>query len=194
MMRIGTTLVVLGAVSAVACSHDRETMTPASRTVGTTSQPSDSDERALSDAQIAGIMEAANTAEVQQGSIAQQNAQRQEVRDFATMMVKEHGKALEDGQRLSTKAGFGSASSDITSELRADNQGIISELNESDASDFDEEYIEHQIEVHQKVLKLLDDELIPNAVNPELRSSLLATRPVVAAHLERARSIKRMLE
>jgi hypothetical protein len=43
-------------------------------------------------------------------------------------------------------------------------------------------------------LKLLDEKLIPNAMNPDLRASLLATRPVVAGHLDRARSVQRMLD
>lgn len=198
MIRYGT-FITLGAValSVVACGRDREAMTPASRTESVPQEsmsPRAGDERALSDAQIAGILEAANTAEIQQGSVAQRLAQRQEVRDFATMMVTDHSKALDEGQRLATRAGFGTATSDVTSELRSDNQDAVNELNETSRDDFDEKYIETQIEMHEDVLELLDDKLIPNAVNPELRSSLLATRPVIAAHLERARNIKRMLD
>jgi putative membrane protein len=192
------TVIALSAVglAAFGCSHDRETMTPASRSM---SAPEQRDraadgERALSDAQIAGIMEAANTAEIQQGSIAQRMAQRQEVRDFATMMVMDHSKALDEGQRLSTNAGFGTAESELQTELRAENQETVSELNDAKPSDFDEEYMESQVKAHEKVLELLDDKLIPNAVNPELRSALIAKRSVVAAHLERARNIKSMVE
>lgn len=190
------TMLVLSAAAAAAlgCSHDRETMTPASRTLGATEQRSSSGERALSDAQIAGVLEAANMAEIQQGSIAQRKAQRQEVRDFATMMVTDHSKALEDLERLATKAGFGTASSEMTSDLRADNQEAVSDLDDAKPSDFDREYMDAQIQAHEHLLKVLDDQLIPNAVNPELRSSVLATRPVVAAHLERARAVKHMLE
>jgi putative membrane protein len=197
MISSKVTLIAISAagVAALSCSHDRETMTPASRSVSAPEQrEAGRTERALSDAQIAGIMEAANTAEIQQGSIAQRMAQRQEVRDFATMMVTDHSKALEEGQRLSTKAGFGTAGSEIESELRADNQETVSELNDAKPSDFDEEYMEAQVEAHEQVLALLDEKLIPNAVNPDLRASLLAKRATVAAHLERARNIKSMVE
>jgi putative membrane protein len=188
-------LAVSAAASALACSHEREVMTPASRTTSMPGQgDSDSKERALSDAQIAGILEAANQAEIQQGTLAQRMARRPEVRDFATMMVTDHSKALEDGRHLATKAGFGTASSEQTSELRAGNQEAVSELNEATIAEFDEKYIDVQIQAHEHVLELLDDDLIPNAVNAELRASLFATRPVVATHLERARNIKRKLE
>jgi putative membrane protein len=197
MISNGLSVIAISAAgfAAFACSHDRETMTPASRTMSAPERDASEDrERALSDAQIAAIMEATNTSEIQQGSIAQRMAQRQEVRDFATMMVMEHSKALEDVQRLSTKAGFGTASSDFTSDLRAENQETVSELNDAKPSDFDEEYMAGQVKAHEQVLRLLDDKLIPNAVHPELRSSLLSTRSVVAAHLERARRLKSIVE
>jgi putative membrane protein len=182
--------------AALSCSHERETMTPASRTMSASEQRDKSTDgaRALSDAQIAGILEAANTAEIQQGSIAQRMAHRQEVRDFATMMVMDHSKALEEGQRLSTNAGFGTAGSDLASELKAKNQETVSELNDAKPSDFDEEYMKSQVEAHEEVLGLLDEKLIPNAADPDLRASLIAKRATVAAHLERARNVKSMVE
>jgi putative membrane protein len=196
MISKGMTVIAMSvaALTTAACAPDREAMTPASRITSAAEERDASRGRALSDAQIAGTLEAAQTGEIQLSSIAQRMAQRQEVRDFATMMVMEHSKALEEGQRLSTQAGFGTASSDVTSDLRAGNQENVSELNDAKASDFDEEYMESQIGAHEQLLRLLDDELIPNAVNPELRSLLLATRRGVAAHLERARSIERMVE
>jgi putative membrane protein len=198
MMSSKVTVIAITAagLAALSCSHDRDTMTPASRTMSAPEErdKSGDEERALSDAQIAGIMEAANTAEIQQGSIAQRMAQRQEVRDFATMMVADHSKALEEGQRLSTKAGFGTAGSELSSELRAENQETVSELNDAKPSDFDEEYMKSQVKAHEKVLELLDDKLIPNALNPELRASLIAKRATVAAHLERARNLKSVVE
>jgi putative membrane protein len=192
MIRNGSGVVLLAAISLFACSHDRETMTPASHTASTP-EPSP-DKRALSDAQITDILEAVNTAEIQQGTIAQQNARRQEVRDYATMMVTDHSKSLDEVQRLASKAGFGRAGSELSSELRSDNQETISELKQAKPEDFDEEYIESQLEAHEETLKLLDEKLIPNADNPDLRASLLATRPVVVGHLDRARSIQRMLD
>jgi putative membrane protein len=187
-------MLAVSVASTLACSHDREVMTPASRITTPEQSASDSKVPALSDAQIAGILEAVNLAEVQQGTIAQRMARRPEVRDFATMMVTDHSKSLEDGRSLATKAGFGTASSETTSELRAGNEETVAELKEATIADFDRKYIDVQIQAHEHVLELFDDELLPNAVNAELRASLFATRPVVATHLERARNIKRLLE
>jgi putative membrane protein len=47
--------------------------------------------------------------------------------------------------------------------------------------------------MHEKVLRQLDDQLIPSADNAELRQLLTATRATVSSHLEQARQIQAQL-
>src|SRR5689334_1669262 len=55
----------------------------------------------LDDAQIAAITGAANSAEVEQGRLAQSKATDPRVRSFAALMVEHHGEARRDQQALS---------------------------------------------------------------------------------------------
>ncbi|HEY2804741.1 MAG TPA: DUF4142 domain-containing protein [Gemmatimonadales bacterium] len=58
-------------------------------------------------------------------------------------------------------------------------------------SDDDKKFIDYMVTFHQQALDALDGRLIPFAYNAELRTALQAMRPVVQAHLDRAREIQR---
>ena len=61
------------------------------------------------------------------------------------------------------------------------------------SAEFDRAYIDHEVEYHRAVLNALDDMLIPNATNAELRETLVGVRPAFEAHLEHAQSLQRSL-
>jgi putative membrane protein len=55
---------------------------------------------------------------------------------------------------------------------------------------FDRAYIDHEVEYHQTVLDAIDQTLIPNAQNADLRALLEQVRPAIAAHLEHAKRLQ----
>ena len=55
---------------------------------------------------------------------------------------------------------------------------------------FDKAYIDNEVGYHETVIKALDDTLIPNAQNGELKSLLTSVRGVAAAHLEHAKQLQ----
>lgn len=65
-------------------------------------------------------------------------------------------------------------------------------MNES-GTGFDRAYIDHEIAYHRTVLDALDNVLIPNATNAELREMLVGVRPAFEAHLKHAQSLRQTL-
>jgi predicted outer membrane protein len=61
-------------------------------------------------------------------------------------------------------------------------------LHEANAEDFDKKYLKTQIHLHEDTLKLLDDELIPEASTPQVKSLLNDMRAHVQHHLAVAHS------
>jgi putative membrane protein len=59
---------------------------------------------------------------------------------------------------------------------------------------FDRAYMDREVEYHQTVLDAIDQTLLPNVQNAELRALLEQTRPAVASHLEMAKSIQTKLQ
>jgi len=154
---------------------------PASSTAST-SKP-------LDDAQIAAITDGANSAEIDQGKLAETKAKDARVRAFAKMMVEHHSQARRDQEKLHlTKAANPDserAASEATSALQS--------LNGKSGADFDKAYIQLQVDEHQKVLDTLKRDLLPAARDKGLKSYLEKIEPKVQSHLTRAKELQSTL-
>lgn len=157
------------------------------------SQPAGQSER-LSDAQIVAVATALNDAEVDQGKMAIGRARQKAVKEFAQMMIAHHGKAVKDVNELSTRLNLAPAESELVTKLRVDATETLNELQKEDANDFDDEYIEAQVDMHEMALKKLDERLLPNVQSAELKALLQTMRSQVADHLQQARALDKTVD
>jgi putative membrane protein len=145
---------------------------------------------ALSEPQIAKVSELVNTAEVEQGKLAQGRAKAPAVKKFAAMMIKHHGDALNEQTKLIKKLQLTPADSETAQALKADGDKTLQTLKSADAASFDAVYVTSQIDGHQKVLDLLDTQLLPAAKTPEVVDALRRARGIVENHLNEARALQ----
>jgi putative membrane protein len=144
----------------------------------------------LTASQIAMVTELANTAEVEQGKLAQGKAKSAKVKKFATMMVKHHSEAKTDQAKLYKELNLTPAPSPQGDLLKGDADKIIGALRAADGNAFDVEYMNSQVDAHQKVLDTINNELLPAATDEKLRESLKDMKETVESHLKEARSIQ----
>jgi predicted outer membrane protein len=71
---------------------------------------------------------------------------------------------------------------------------LVSQLQAAAEPAFDEFYVTSQVVVHQQVLAILDEELIPEADNADLMEYLDTVRDSVAAHLQVAEELLEELD
>lgn len=147
----------------------------------------------IQDAQIVNIVMTANTGDSALGAFARPKAQSAAVRDFAQRMVREHGAGNALAVALARRLNVTPADHGRVRDLQRDVAEEQRELTDKTGRDFDGEYMEHEVDMHEALLKALDDDLIPDADNAELRQLLTATRATVSSHLEQARLIKDQL-
>ncbi len=143
----------------------------------------------LNDAQIARITNDANSAEVEQGKLAQGKAKNARVKKFAERMVKHHTEAKDKQAKLK----LATATSDRAMKLESDARKTLGDLKENADASFDAEYMAAQVKEHQEVLDTIDNELLPSAKNEDLKSYLKEIRPTVESHLKDARDIQSKL-
>jgi predicted outer membrane protein len=141
----------------------------------------------LSDAQILHVTATANQGEIEQGTIALDRAQTESVDEFAQMMVSQHGAALADGSELAQQLGL--AGNALSMQLQSESAAIVAQLQLAEDAEFDAVYMNAQVAAHERVLGVLDDELIPDADDTALRDYLETLRTSVADHLEMARDM-----
>jgi putative membrane protein len=142
----------------------------------------------LNDAQILGVADVANTGEVEQANIALTRARSDKVKSFAELMVKDHTAAKNKGLTVAKQLGVTPATSAKSAEVQKQGAEAMKTLHEADADDFDKTYLKTQIRMHEDTLKLLDNDLIPKANTPQVKSLLTEMRGHVQHHLAVAHS------
>lgn len=144
----------------------------------------------LTEGQMVKVGELVNTAEVEQGKLAQAKAKAAGVKKFAAMMIKHHGDALREQAKLAKKLGLTPTDSATAAMLKADGEKTLETLKKTDAAGFDAAYVASQIDGHQKVLDLIDTQLLPAAKTPEVVDTLRRARAGVEQHLNEAKALQ----
>jgi putative membrane protein len=144
----------------------------------------------LNDAQIAAITDAANTAEIAQAKIAQVKSKDASVKAFAAMMIVHHGEAKQKQAKLKLKT----EESGVSTALGADSAATLDVLKNATGKNFDEAYVRSQISGHQKVLDTINEKLVPNAKDANLKAYLEEIKPKVEEHLKQAKQLQQSLD
>jgi putative membrane protein len=165
---------------------DTAAAAPAAQPAQTTAGPSD--------AEIAHIAKTANDADIEGGNMAKTKAQNAEVKSFAGLMIADHTALNQQSDQIAQKAGITPASNPTSQQMMSDHQAAAQKLQALNGAEFDKAYITHEVDMHQKVLDSLDQTLIPNAQNAEMKNALTQARAKVEAHLNRARDIQTKLQ
>lgn len=147
----------------------------------------------LADAEVLGLLATANDAGINAGQVAISKGQKQVVKDFALKMVTEHTANNVKIKEVETKSQVIRAESDVSRELKKNADAAIEKLKNTPDADFDKAYIDGQVQMHQELLTALDQNLIPNAKNADVKAYLTETRGAVEAHLKEAQAIQASL-
>jgi putative membrane protein len=145
---------------------------------------------AITDAQIAHNVVTAKSIDSSAGVLAKTKGTAKAVKDFAQMMITDHGGVNKKAVALATSLNLTPEDNDTSRQLKTAADQSMTTLNGLSGAAFDKAYIDHEVTYHQTVLDALDKTLIPGAQNAELKSLLESSRPAFAAHLERAKSVQ----
>ncbi len=143
-----------------------------------------------SDAEIVGIVLAADQIDIDYGKIALQKSKDKKVREFAQRMVTDHSAVQKSVIELADKLGVKAEDSSTSTGLKSGAADITTKLNSLKGKEFDKFYIDNEVSYHKTVTDAVDAVLIPNAQNAELKSALQGAQPLFLKHLEHARSIQ----
>lgn len=143
-----------------------------------------------SDAEIAAILDAANSAEIEAAKLAQTRGTNSEVKSFAQSMVDAHSKNDSQGDALISRLKIKPSETATSRNLKSQASLKMKELNSKTGADFDRAYLDSQVTMHQQVATDLQSRLIPAAKNPEFRTFLQDTLTHVQSHLSDAEKLK----
>jgi putative membrane protein len=122
-------------------------------------------------------------AEVALGKLALQKSTNTQIKDFANMMVTDHGKANDELMAIAK-------SKNITLPATVDSthQKKMDDLAKLSGKDFDKAYVDAMVDGHKKTLTLMQDEA-KDGKDADLKAFAAKTAPTVQMHLTHINTI-----
>lgn len=140
----------------------------------------------LDDHEIAAIISAAHAIDIESGKLAQFKSSNTEIEFFAQRMVTDHSTAHESLTKLIMRLGITPRENAVSQGLKSSAEKNIVKLTPLRGDEFDKEYIDYEILFHENLLKIIDNELIHNVKDEQLKSSLVKARPLFFHTFEQA--------
>lgn len=136
----------------------------------------------LSDAQVVGVVSQLNRAEIDQAKLALGKIEDSDVRSFAETVITDHENAEGKLKGVMGNLRLTTVGSETASEERRHAEGITQMLDRAPKTEFEATYLETQIYLHRRGLDLIDQVLLPETKDPELRQLLMDIRATLAQH------------
>jgi putative membrane protein len=160
-----------------------------SQSPGTDMRHSDGGLPHYNDGQIATIVKTANDVDIKGGRLAKKRAHRTDVRKFAQLMINDHSAANRKLDKIVSDIGLNKTETDDSRKMKDMAKATTDHLKSVKKRDFDYEYIQSELAMHQQVLTDLENNLIPQVKNDNFRKYLNEVHAKVSDHLERAKKI-----
>jgi len=187
-------LIYLVAISAITltfqgCSNGskdaKETADSLNKTKDTTSNVAATGGIAVekSDAQFATKAAVGGMAEVALGKLALEKSSNAKIKEFANMMVNDHGKANADLMAIAKTKNI-----TLPAVVDDEHQKKMDDLKLKKGADFDKAYVDAMVDGHEKTLTLMQDEA-KNGTDSVLKTFAAHTAPIVQTHLTAIKKI-----
>lgn len=141
----------------------------------------------LTDAEIASVAVVANQIDVDYGKIALKKASNADAKKFAQTMIDDHTSIINQAVALAKKLGVTPKSNAVTKSLLDGAAIITKDLELKKGKAFNKAYIDNEVEYHKAVIATVEDVLIPQTQNAELKALLQKVMPLLNHHLEMAK-------
>jgi putative membrane protein len=147
---------------------------------------------ALDDPTIVAIFDAANSADIETGSLAVKRAQSKAVRDYGAMMAHDHEAVRQLGRDLAKKLGVTPTPPADDASAKAHAQAMAT-LRAKRGADFDRAFLRHEVAFHQAVIDAIQTTLLPAIQNEALKALVLKVAPAFQAHMLAAQQLEKEL-
>lgn len=144
----------------------------------------------LNDAEIVHTIVTANQVFIENSELAEKKARNKNVHAFARRIIKESTDVNKQAKGLAAKLNVTPEDNAISKNLKADGKKCLDKLKNLSGSEFDKAYIDAGIKHHQKIIDVVDIQLVPAVKNEELKALLAKVHPALASHLEYADTIQ----
>jgi putative membrane protein len=142
----------------------------------------------LNDPTIVAIFDAANTWDIQSGTLAEKKATTKEIRDFGAQLVRDHTHVRQLGRDLAKKLGV-TPTPPKDFAMAKDNAAAEKTLHSTTGKAFDRAFLQHEVDFHKAVIDALNTSIVPAIQNEQLKALVKEVLPAFDAHMRMAQHL-----
>ena len=128
-----------------------------------------------------------NMFEIESSQLALEQAQNEDVQQFAEQMVEDHQAVGDDLEQITNELGV-----QPPQDLDEQHQQKLEQLQQASGEQFDSQYIQGQVEAHQQAVDLYQQYSEQGQVQ-QLTQFAQDTLPILESHLERAQELEQQM-
>jgi putative membrane protein len=130
----------------------------------------------------------AGMAEVELADLALSKSQNEDVKQFAQMMITDHGKANDELKGLAVQKKY-----EFPADVNMTQKALAENLSKLSGAAFDREYVRAMVTDHEAAVKLFGNESKAGK-DADLKTWALATLPTLKTHLQQAEDLEAKLK
>jgi putative membrane protein len=143
---------------------------------------------ALDDPTIVAIFDAANTYDIETGTLAEKKARSKDAHEFAEMLQRDHAAVRQQGRDLAKALGV-TPTPPANFALASAHTAAMKRLSSLSGAAFDRAFLQHEIDYHNAVIDALTKTLLPAIQNAQLKDLVTKIAPAFVAHRDRAQML-----
>ena len=142
----------------------------------------------LDDPTIVAIFDAANTYDMETGSLAAKQGQSAAVREFGKMMVRDHQNVRAQGRDLAKSLNV-TPTPPKDFALATAHVEAMKSLEIQRGAAFDRAYLQHEVDFHNAVIDAVTNTLLPAIQNVQVKELVTKVAPAFVAHRDAAQNL-----
>jgi len=142
----------------------------------------------LDDPTIVAIFDAANTWDIETGTMAEKKGTTKEVRDYGEMIARDHKAVRQLGRDLAAKLGV-TPTPPKNFAMAKDHAAAVSQLKAANGRAFDRAFLQHEVAFHKAVIDAINSTLLPSLQNEEVKNLVKKVAPAFQAHMAAAQNL-----
>jgi putative membrane protein len=147
----------------------------------------------LTDPEIASVAVTANQIDINYARIAKEKSKNADILKFASTMISDHQSVIDQAVALVKKLGVTPKDNDVSKKLNSGAETTTKMLQGKSAGEFDKAYINNEVTYHKAVIETVQNQLIPQSQNSELKALLEKVLPILKTHLEHAEMVQKTI-
>lgn len=187
-------LIGLLAAGSAAYADDQTNKTDTSKTDTTKKDTAKKEKLTAAELQVIAHYHAVNLLEIDLGKTAKMKGSSQAVKEYGTMLVKDHTDADKQLKDLVKKTAqmipAEKPATDADKQEMTDTKKMVADLKKKKGADFDKMYLQMMVDGHDKELAKIDTK-VGEVQNTELADMLKNIKPTLQHHADQARELQK---